>query len=321
MYKIPRKYRLFFQIACLLFVVNDARAQTPDSTAVTLPDSLPQRARRILPLWICRDIRIRAMMGWMPKWRTGAKDSMWFDVLKKQVHLYGGASVKYTTLDIKAGYILLDYAKNEISAEQLRDTSGQLAGLPAFNDGEQSFTATRLRYNFKSRKGIIYEARTQQEDMYVLGSKAKFIGSTSTDTTQKSKNIIYNQDAILTTCDAPHPHFGIRTRKLKVIPNKLVVTGFSNLELGGIPTPIVIPFGFFPLTKNRKAGLLIPKDFQGRREEGLGINDLGWYQPISEHADATVLFGLSPVAPLASSGTLRVQLQVQICRRFYPEFQ
>jgi lipopolysaccharide assembly outer membrane protein LptD (OstA) len=128
--------------------------------------------------------------------------------------------------------------------------------------------------------------------MYVLGAKAKFVGSPddSSDTTRQSKNTIYNEDAILTTCNDPHPHFGIHTKKLKVIPNKLVVTGMSNLELAGIPTPLIIPFGFFPMTKTRKAGLLIPKDFQGRRAEGLGINDIGWYQPISEHADATLLY-------------------------------
>lgn len=318
MYKIPRKYRHFFQFVGLLFLVNSAQAQTPDSTAVMAIDSLPPAG---LDSTVVDLSTIRfSSDGLDAEVAYSAKDSMWFDVLKKQVHLYGGASVQYTTLDIKAGYILLDYAKNEISAEQLRDTSGQLAGLPAFNDGEQSFTATRLRYNFKSRKGIIYEARTQQEDMYVLGSKAKFIGSTSTDTTQKSKNIIYNQDAILTTCDAPHPHFGIRTRKLKVIPNKLVVTGFSNLELGGIPTPIVIPFGFFPLTKNRKAGLLIPKDFQGRREEGLGINDLGWYQPISQHADATVLFRAFTSGTIGASGTLRYNYKYKYAGDFTLNF-
>ena len=105
----------------------------------------------------------------------GAKDSMWFDVKKKQVHLYGAASVKYTSLTVKAGYILLDYEKNEITAESFADSTGQLAGLPEFQDGEQNFTASKLRYNFRSKKGIIYEARTQQEDLYVLGERAKFI--------------------------------------------------------------------------------------------------------------------------------------------------
>lgn len=303
MYKIPGKYRLFFQLSCLLFLVNGMFAQTPDSKATPVLDSLPPVTRDSVVLDLS-GIRI-SNDGLDAEVSYNAKDSMWFDVVNKQVHLYGNANVKYTTLNITAGYILLDYAKNEISAEQLRDSSGQLAGVPEFTDGEQNFTATRLRYNFKSRKGIIYEARTQQEDMYVLGTKAKFIGTVSSDSTKKTRNIIYNQDAILTTCDAPHPHFGIHTRKLKVIPNKLVVTGFSNLELGGVPTPIIIPFGFFPLTQTRKAGILIPKDFQGRREEGLGINDLGWYQPISEHADATILFRAFTSGTFGASGTLR----------------
>jgi hypothetical protein len=234
-----------------------------------------------------------------------AQDSMWFDVKNKQVHLYGAASVKYTALTIKAGYILLDYAKNEITAEQLPDSTGQLAGLPEFNDGQQDFTATRLRYNFKTKKGIIYEARTKQEDLYVLGERAKFVGSGSSDTTKRANNVIYNQDALLTTCDAPHPHFGIRTKKLKVVPDKLVVTGFSNLEIGGIPTPLVIPFGFYPITKTRKAGLIIPKDFESRRLEGLGINNFGWYQPISQHMDATLLFNAYTSGSWGINGTLR----------------
>jgi hypothetical protein len=235
-----------------------------------------------------------------------AEDSMWFDVKNRQVHLYGKASVKYTALTIKAGYILLDYASNEISAQQLPDSTGQLAGLPDFNDGSQQFTATRLRYNFKTRKGIIYEARTQQEDLYVLGSRAKFIGGEpSADTTRKVRNTIYNQDALLTTCDHPHPHFGIRTKKLKVVPDKLVVTSLSNLEVGGIPTPVVIPFGFFPITKTRKAGLIIPKDFNFRQLEGFGVEGLGWYQPISPHVDATLLLRAFASGTIGATGLAR----------------
>lgn len=222
-----------------------------------------------------------------------AKDSMWFDVKKKQVHLYGAASVKYTSLNITAGYILLDYEKNEISAEPLADTSKQLTGYPEFKDGEQEFTAGKLRYNFKTKKGIIYEARTQQEDLYVLGEKAKFVGAPDPlpgDTLHPARNTIYNSNALVTSCDAEHPHFGIRTRKLKVIPDKMVITGFSNVEIGGVPTPLVLPFGFFPISKTRKAGVIIPRDFEFADREGLGVKDFGWYQPISDHMDATVIF-------------------------------
>jgi lipopolysaccharide assembly outer membrane protein LptD (OstA) len=155
-----------------------------------------------------------------------------------------------------------------------------LAGLPVFKDGDQEFTATKLRYNFRSKKGIIYEARTKQEDLYVLGQKAKFVAQTTArDSVVQTQNTVYNQNALLTTCDDPHPHFGIRTRKLKVIPDKLVVTGFSNVEIGGIPTPLVLPFGFYPITKTRKSGLIIPRDFEFADREGLGIKDWGYYFP------------------------------------------
>ncbi|MBK8555562.1 MAG: LPS-assembly protein LptD [Lewinellaceae bacterium] len=261
-------------------------AQT-DSTAMIRPDSLPPVPvdSAVVDL---KAVKLSSE-GLDDIIDYGSRDSMWFDVKNKQLHLWGAAYVKYTALDIKAGYILMDYSKNEISAQMFPDSTGQLAGAPEFNDGEQAFSAEKLRYNFKSKKGIIYQARTKQEDLYVLGEKAKFVGS-SADTTGTAENVIYNSDALITTCDDPHPHFGIRTNKLKVIPNKLVVTGLSNLELGGIPTPLILPFGFFPITKTRKAGLIIPRDFEFADQEGLGVKDWGWYQPISDHMDLTLKF-------------------------------
>ena len=284
--KLPRKYRHFLSIACLLFC-GQALAQVSDS--IPAVDSLSANTFRdsatvnLSQIKISNDALDEEVV-------YAAKDSIWFDVKNKQVHLYGDASVVYTSLNITAGYILLDYANNEISAQDWPDSSGQMAGKPDFKDGQQEFTAARLRYNFKAKKGIIYEARTKQEDLYVLGERAKFVSAASADSTKKGRNTIYNQNAIVTTCDDPHPHYGIRTNKLKVIQDKLVITGLSNLEIGGIPTPIVIPFGFFPMTKTRKAGLIIPKDFDFRTVEGFGFEGLGWYQPLSENMDATLLF-------------------------------
>ena len=284
----PRKYRLFFQIAGFLLAMQ-VSAQTPvDTIALPSVDTIAPAGRDSAVVDLSRvKISSDALDDVVD---YNARDSMWFDVKNKQVHLYGEASVKYTSLTIKAGYILLDYAHSEISAKPFPDTSGQMVGMPDFQDDEQSFTAQGLRYNFKTKKGIIYEARTKQEDLYVLGERAKFIGAATVDTTQKSNNTIYNSNAIITTCDKDHPHYGIRTKKLKVIPNKLVVTGLSNLEIGGIPTPFFLPFGFFPITQTRKAGVIIPRDFEFADQEGLGIKDFGWYQPISEHMDLTFIF-------------------------------
>jgi LptD protein len=219
---------------------------------------------------------------------TYSSDSMWFDVKNKQLHLYYNAEVKYTNIEIKAGYILLDYGNNVVTATTAPDSTGKEAGAPDFKSDEQSFTSKKIKYNFKNKKGIIYETRTTQDDLFVLGEKAKFVGAPGTDTTQS--NIIYNQHALITSCNHPNPHFGIRTSKLKVIPNKLIIAGLSNVEIGGIPTPLILPFGFYPITKSRKAGVIIPTDFEFADREGLGIRDFGWYQPISEHMDLTTYF-------------------------------
>lgn len=287
--KTPGKYRFFRQIVLLLFAAP-ALAQQPLSPlpADTVPPAPAFRDSAEVNL---RAVKISSQ-GLEDEVDYGSRDSMWFDVSKKQLHLWGNAHVKYTSIDVKAGYILLDYAKNEISAQPFPDTAGQMTGPPEFDDGQQKFSAAKFRYNFKTQKGIIYEARTLQEDLYVLGEKAKFIsgGNSSQDSTAKKKNIIYNSNALLTTCDDAHPHFGIRTKKLKVIPDKLVVVGFSDVEIGGIPTPLVLPFGFFPITKTRKAGLIIPRDFEFADQEGLGIKDWGWYQPVNEHMDVTTYF-------------------------------
>ena len=143
--KLLGKYRLLFRIAALLVCAN-ASAQVPLDT---IP---PSEAARDTTLQAQPDSTIVDMRGIKLSNESfddvveyGSRDSMWFDVKNKQLHLYGEASVKYTSLSIKAGYILLDYAKNEISAEPIADSTGNKVGLPDFQDGEQNFTASRLR--------------------------------------------------------------------------------------------------------------------------------------------------------------------------------
>lgn len=214
-----------------------------------------------------------------------AQDSMWVDFVKEEIHLYGSASVVYQSIDLKANHIVLNYGTNIVFAEPLPDSSGTKAGFPEFSDGGQSFTAKEMRYNFKSRKGIVYGTTTTQDDIYVRGGKSKFVSGAVqvNDTTQA--DVIYTEGAIFTTCSAEHPHFGIRTRKAKVIPNKLAVIGPSNLEIMGVPTPLWLPFGFFPLKSGRSTGLLFPSDYQFSPQWGFGLQGIGWFFPLGDHVN------------------------------------
>jgi DNA-binding transcriptional MerR regulator len=291
----------FFLIG-LIFMV-EMIGQTPDS----LPNSPFQRARsgsvrlsdsaNIAPPTLNLTDSLRPKSTFQIKINNdaldaaveySAEDSMFFDLKNKQLHLWGKATMKYTSIDLKSDYIVLDYGKSEVTALQRMDsvTLRKLGDKPQFKDGDQDFTAKQLKYNFKSQKGIVYEARTLQEQLYVVGEKAKFVSQKTSDTT--TLTTIYNKDAILTTCDADHPHYGIKATKLKVIPDKLIVVGPSNLQIAGIPTPLVLPFGFFPVSKTRKQGLLLPRDFDYDPIRGLGFQNIGYYLPINENMDATM---------------------------------
>ena len=100
--------------------------------------------------------------------------------------------------------------------------------------------------------------------------------------------MIYTEGAIFTSCSAEHPHFGVRTQKAKVVPNKLAIIGPSNLEIMGVPTPFWLPFGFFPLKSGRSTGLLFPSDYQYSEQWGFGFQGIGWFFPIGEHVNLQV---------------------------------
>ncbi|NND06808.1 MAG: hypothetical protein HKN87_10555 [Saprospiraceae bacterium] len=158
-------------------------------------------------------------------------------------------------------------------------------GRPYFDDGNSNFTADRLRYNFKSRKGKVYKVVTEESQMFIRGAETKFV-SGGPDT--NSVDYVYSKDVILTTCSAEEPHYGIRSKKQKIVPNRQVIVGPSNLEIAGVPTPLVLPFGFFPIPKGAQNGLIIPNDYEFSEQWGFGVRGIGWYFPISDHIDTEV---------------------------------
>lgn len=238
-----------------------------------------------------------------------AADSMIYDIADQKIHLYGEAFVNYQTITLKADYIVYDWKTNIVTAEGLPDSLGKMQGVPEFQDGDQKFNADRMRYNFRSRKGIIYDVETEQNGVRIKGDKSKFVAGERIDTTQ-SDDTIYSQGAIFTTCVAEHPHFGIRSTKQKVIPDKLVVIGPSNLEIMGVPTPIWLPFGFFPLSSGRRTGLLFPRDYEYSQQWGFGLRDIGWFFPLGEH------FNLSLTGNIYIRGTWGINARSDYRKRY-----
>ncbi len=216
----------------------------------------------------------------------GALDTQWYDHKTRSMHLFGEAYVNYEAMRLTAGYIIFDMENNIASAFSMIDNHGHQTQLPTFDDGERTFTYEKLKYNFKKKKGIVYDAITTESGLYVHGSKTKYVGS-ELDTTY-NRDIVYNQNAVITSCNHPDPHFGIRAKKMKVVTDRVAVIGPSNLELAGVPTPLWLPFGFFPLTQGESTGFIFPDDYRYSPDRGFGFEGMGWYFPLNDYINLIV---------------------------------
>ena len=227
------------------------------------------------------------------------RDSMRYDVAAQTITLYGEATVAFEDVTLTAGRMTIDNRDGIVTAEPALDSAGREVERPSFSQGPQTFTARGLRYNFNTRKGVVYNATTQQGDLYVLGGRTKIVAA-DPDDPARVDNTVYNSDAIITTCDHERPHYGIRSNKQKVIPNKQVIVGPSQVELGGVPTPLWLPFGFFPIGSSERSGLIFPTDYTYTDVDGFGFQQVGWYFPWNERWHSSL------TADIFLRGTLRL---------------
>lgn len=215
----------------------------------------------------------------------GARDSMTLNLADKKLYLYGASTVKMTGVSLTSGISEFDWDNNLVRAAAVQDASGRYIEEAHFTDGTNEFKSREMRYNYKTNKGTILQASTIQNNLYLIGEKAKVFAAAG-DTTKS--DIVYSKNAIFTTCDHPEPHFGVRSRRQKIVPDKLAVIGPSNLEIMNIPTPLWLPFGFFPLKSGKQTGLLFPRNYEDSDTWGFGLRNIGWYFPISDHFDLQI---------------------------------
>ncbi len=206
-----------------------------------------------------------------------ARDSMVLDNPNEMIYLYGLGTVNYETMDLKAGRIVINNKTKLVNAEYVKDSLGNKIEKPAFNDGSQAFDSEKMAYNMDTKKGKIFEALTKQENLLVFGKAIK----------KDSSKVIYVKDAKCIPCEYADAQTYFQTNRAKIIPDDKVVTGPVFLVLAGIPTPIGLPFGFFPSTKRKRSGIIIPK-FRDAAQQGIGLTEGGYYWGINDYTDLTV---------------------------------
>lgn len=203
-----------------------------------------------------------------------AKDSTLFDLVNKKVFLYGEAEINYKDINLKAAFIEINFDKNEVYATGMPDSTGKLAGLPVFKQGSQNFKSEVMRYNFKSKKGYISKVMTEDGSGYLHGEIIK----------KEGDDIVNISKGSYTTCNEEPPHFEFRYNKSMVIPKKRIVTGPAYLVIESVPTPLALPFGWFPNKENQRSGIIIPT-FGESAQRGFYFEGGGYYQYINDYLD------------------------------------
>jgi hypothetical protein len=246
---------------------NSTLQTAKDSLKKILQDTTKQNPLQMAQKKLQRDIETTV--------KYQAKDSIRFNVTKKMIYMFGGSEVVYGKISLNAENIDLNWQSNEVKARSRFDTvKRQVIGKPVFTEQGVKYDIDAMTYNFKTRKGIITGIRTKQDEGFVVGSTVK----------KTPENSMYVKEGIYTTCDQPHPHFGIRSRKMKVIPEKVTVSGMFNLEIEGVPTPLGFLFGMFPQPNRRRSGLIFPQ-YGETQTNGFFLEGGGIYLNMSQYFD------------------------------------
>ena len=242
-----------------------AQPSTPDSLQLSSEEAARQERRR--RQWESFDDIIAYK----------AQDSMVL-IGQSLTYLFGPSTVDYKDKGMDANFMRLNLDSNLVYAHYILDSAGKATAYPKFRDGGEAYEAKSLNYNFKTSKGFITGAVTQQGEGYITAERTKMLGN----------NCLFMENGRYSTCDNhEHPHFYFMLTKGKARPQKNVVAGPSYLVLADVPMPIGLPFGFFPFNKSYSSGIIMPK-YGEETQRGFYLREGGYYFAFNDYVDMAI---------------------------------
>ncbi|WP_176427568.1 putative LPS assembly protein LptD [Flavobacterium sp. ov086] len=209
-----------------------------------------------------------------------AKDYAKIDQKRKLITLYNEAELYYKDVELKSGIIVLNYEKDEVYAGRIKDSAGVLSQYPNFKQGASEVQPDSIRFNFKTKKALIFNSRTEQGEFKIKAAVTK----------KENDSVYFLKGARFTTAtDIDNPEYYFQTNKVKFIPGKKVITGLTNMVIADVPTPLALPFAYFPMSQEKSvSGIIIPS-YNDSNTRGFSLQNMGYYFALSENYDLTVL--------------------------------
>ncbi|WP_413998655.1 putative LPS assembly protein LptD [Flavobacterium sp. W1B] len=202
------------------------------------------------------------------------------DQKKKLITLYDKAELNYQDVELKSGIIVMDYEKNEVYAGRIKDSTGKYTQYPNFKQGQNEVEPDSIRFNFKTKKALIWNSRTDQGEFKVKAAISK----------KENDSVYFLRGARFTTSkDVDNPEYYFQTNKVKFIPGKKVITGLTNMVIANVPTPIALPFAYFPMSKETSISGIILPSYNDSNDRGFSLQNGGYYFALNDHYDLTVL--------------------------------
>ena len=230
-----------------------------------------------------------------------AADSIVYDLENGFLHLFGETNLVYDRIDLSAERSTYDWNTSTLSAEGVPDSTGELSGTPVFMDGGKEYQSRRMQYNFRTGQGRSEEILTQEGEAFISSEVVK----------KNPYDEWYGFRTRYTTCNNHEdPHFYLQSRRSKVVPDKVMVTGPVNLHVGGVPTPLGLPFGLFPLDEQKKSGLIFPQLRYDYTINGYGVENGGYYWAVNDN------LGLSLTGSAYTRGRWGVTANANYVRRY-----
>ncbi|MGL2994633.1 putative LPS assembly protein LptD [Flavobacterium sp. TSSA_36] len=202
------------------------------------------------------------------------------DQKKKLITLYDKAELYYQDIELKSGLIVMDYEKEEVYAGRIKDSTGKLTQYPIFKQGANVVEPDSIRFNFKTKKALIWNSRSDQGEFKIKAAITK----------KENDSVYFLKGARFTTSkNIDNPEYYFQTNKVKFIPGKKVITGLTNMVIADVPTPIALPFAYFPMSKETSVSGIILPSYNDSNARGFSLQNFGYYFALSDHYDLTVL--------------------------------
>ena len=239
-----------------------------------------------------------------------ATDSMTYDQETGIAHLYGSSHVTYQNMDLTSDQIYMTLDSSLVHATGSTDSTGTKFGTPIFKMGSDTYENDTIAFNFKTKKGLISDVYTQQQEGYMTAQLAK----------RNGEGDMFLLHGRYTTCDLPHPDFYFAMSRAKVRPGKNVVFGPTYLVVADVPLPFAIPYGFFPFTKSYSSGFIMPT-YGDENSRGFYLRDGGYYFAISDKMDLKLIGEIYTKGSWGVSAATNYRKRYRYNGSFYASYQ